>query len=604
MRASIFGLALISVLFVSACGGSSDPAPGGELPEPTAAPEPTPAPEPTDAPQPPNPGCDVIEYQSTWEGVQDVIFADSGCNVAACHGANAAGGLDLSPEVAFENLFEIDSVGSALRLVEPGDKDRSYLYLKLAAKTDPDGDWPISGGAMPTGGPAISAEALEVLRLWIYGGASEDGVVEGTAELLGTCLPEPEPITVKPLDPPAPDEGVQFIMPPVALPKASEQEVCFATYYDVTGQVPERFLDPTGRFFRVDTQELRQDPLSHHLVLISPDIPEEDYDHPRFGNWRCVGGANEGQVCAPTDLEFCGEGQCVSEIDRFSVGCVGYGPPSAGIGVVSNQMGGAQEAQAYQKLRPGVFAQMPLKGILYWSSHAFNLTRQDHVLNGRINFLFAEQQEFPLQTVFDVRNVWAPNAPPFTTQEVCADYVLPVGARLFGMTSHTHKRGKEFRAWGPDGTLLYENFLYNDPRKERFDPPLEFDSEDPADRTIRYCAIYNNGVNEDGSPNAEEVTRQSRVPASALATFGNCEPIACVNEGMVGEACDDGRANHDGDDAACDSSPGAGDGFCDACPITGGESTENEMFILFGTYFIGPEYQQPPVDGPIWLGLG
>ena len=36
------------------------------------------------------------------------------------------------------------------------------------------------------------------------------------------------------------------------------------------------------------------------------------------------------------------------------------------------------------------------------------------------------------------------------------------------------------------------------------------------------------------------------------------------------------------DDATCDSEPGAGDGWCDACAITGGESTENEMFLIPG----------------------
>jgi hypothetical protein len=39
-------------------------------------------------------------------------------------------------------------------------------------------------------------------------------------------------------------------------------------------------------------------------------------------------------------------------------------------------------------------------------------------------------------------------------------------------------------------------------------------------------------------------------------------------------------------DVDCDTTEGAGDGWCDACRITGGESTENEMFILLGQYFI------------------
>ncbi len=50
--------------------------------------------------------------------------------------------------------------------------------------------------------------------------------------------------------------------------------------------------------------------------------------------------------------------------------------------------------------------------------------------------------------------------------------------------------------------------------------------------------------------------------------------------------CDDGRPNQAGDDAACDSSPGAGDGFCDACQIMGGVTTENEMFGPSVDYYV------------------
>jgi len=69
-------------------------------------------------------------------------------------------------------------------------------------------------------------------------------------------------------------------------------------------------------------------------------------------------------------------------------------------------------------------------------------------------------------------------------------------------------------------------------------------------------------------------------PGTIGGTYGG-NPVACA-EGNVGAPCDGV-----GDDRACDSSPGANDGFCDACNITGGESTENEMFILIGSYYIG-----------------
>ncbi|MFM7735479.1 MAG: hypothetical protein ACKPBU_05790, partial [Alphaproteobacteria bacterium] len=150
----------------------------------------------------------------------------------------------------------------------------------------------------------------------------------------------------------------------------------------------------------------------------------------------------------------------------------------------------------------------------------------------------------------------------------------------------------------PDGTQIFENTIYNDPTKQVFDPPLEFDSPDPAQRTLDYCALFNNGVAEDGSPDPEAVTRASRVPESAyLAGIGPCKPIACVS-GRIGAAC-----NGVGDDRTCDSAPGANDGFCDACAITGGESTENEMFILIGQAYVDEKFPQPSADGLLLAGL-
>ena len=124
--------------------------------------------------------------------------------------------------------------------------------------------------------------------------------------------------------------------------------------------------------------------------------------------------------------------------------------------------------------------------------------------------------------------------------------------------------------------------LYSDPLYRKFEPPVLFSSPDPAERTLHYCGLFNNGVAEDGSPDPETVTRFSRLPNSVFVPGvpGRCKPVACA-AGRIGAAC-----NGVDDDATCDSSPGAGDGDCDACRITGGESTENEMFILIGDYYV------------------
>src|SRR5262249_46736920 len=183
-------------------------------------------------------------------------------------------------------------------------------------------------------------------------------------------------------------------------------------------------------------------------------------------------------------------------------------------------------------------------------------------------------QRWPIQPIFNINAIFNANAQPYTTQQICNDQPLPQGARLFQLSSHTHKRGKEFTVTAPDGSLLYQNFVYNDPADLIFNPPLAFDSPDPAQRVLHYCSLYNNGVAADGTPDPDTVTRASRIPPQG---FG-CAPVACT-AGRVGARCFAG-------DRTCDSSPGARDGVCDACPITGGESTENEMFILIGSYYV------------------
>jgi hypothetical protein len=46
---------------------------------------------------------------------------------------------------------------------------------------------------------------------------------------------------------------------------------------------------------------------------------------------------------------------------------------------------------------------MPLKGVLVWNSHAFNLTRKDSTLSGYWNLIFASPAErvYPVQPIFD-----------------------------------------------------------------------------------------------------------------------------------------------------------------------------------------------------------
>jgi hypothetical protein len=526
-------------------------------------------------------------FASTWEAIQQTIFARHDCANDLCHGSAKQGGLDLRPAAAYESLVQVPSTEvPSLNRVEPGDERRSYLYLKLLAKTDPahlaaalPPGVQLSGSPMPNNATTLSADELETLRLWIYATAPRTGTVPGTERLLDACLPAPTPIAAIPLPPPPPAQGLQFAMPPWPLPANSEHEVCFATYYDLTGRVPAEFTD--GNVFYWNAQTLRQDPQSHHLILSLFAGSLDQIHDPSFGTWRCNGGERAGAVCEPTDLSACGSGTCTSEV-RPSFACIGYGPSVPGKPFNAIQIGGAQKAQADLSFAPGVWAPIPLKGILFWNSHAFNLTAEDTTMHAWLNYEYAADRRYVVHGIFDTDAIFdATGIPPYQIGTICNDYTFddfspPQQAHLFALSSHTHRHGQHFWITDPQhgDQLLYENFVYNDPPNKQFDPPLVFNAGDK----LHYCATFNNGVAPGGGPDPTLVTRASRVPPNAPA-FSQCAPVKCVAGKMSPPAsC---RKNAD-----CDSRPGAGDGLCDACPITGGESTENEMFILIGQYYV------------------
>jgi hypothetical protein len=546
----------LALLVASACGDAGDPGAGGS---------------PAD--------CDV-SYESTYAAVHDRVFVRYGCDAEACHGSATSGGLDLRFDNAVASLVEVPSAGrSSLPRIDPGNEDRSYLWWKVYEKANP-GSFEINGGPMPVGPTALSDADLNLLRVWIKNGAPESGVVEEAVELIDACLPPAEPITIKPLSAPPTGEGVQVVMPEFPVPAGSEVDVCFAEYYDLTDQVPPEYLNEAGTHFRVSIEELRQDPLSHHLVLShNPSLAPGEL----FGAFSCRGGPRDGESCPPTDLAFCGEGFCASDIEAAkdqpviadSVSCITFGPP----GTFNFPVFIAQQSQERKEFAPGVYADIPLRGTWIWNSHSFNLTSRDHEMHARINFWFSDNPEYPVRSLASLDNAYAHEIPPYGSQTLCGDLPLARGARVFNLLGHTHQQGKRFWVEHPSGETIYENFIYNDPVNAYYDPPLSFDSPDRAERTLRYCGYYENGVGEDGKPDPSTVKRRSGTPPNAIEF---CEPVACT-AGRIGEAC----AGVD-DHAACDSSPGAGDGECDACVTRGGPTTRDEMLILLGNQYIVP----------------
>ena len=184
-----------------------------------ARPSPSPAPTRRSSPRSSTARCTVVP---------------TACATTARH---PAGNLDLTAGSSYDALFEKPGNIGGYKLIQVTDPETSLLYLKLAAKTlgTPDN----VGTPMPQNAPALSEAHLQAVYEWIRGGAPRDTVVLGTQAALATCLPEPDPLNIDPVPPPARDVGFQLASTPRFLENNSESEVCYSTYYDLSSLVPE-----------------------------------------------------------------------------------------------------------------------------------------------------------------------------------------------------------------------------------------------------------------------------------------------------------------------------------------------------------------------------
>ncbi len=403
--------------------------------------------------------------KSTWDSIQTRVFAPHGCTDQLCHGSAAgaaqSGGLDLRPEVAYENLIDVPASTGTLKRIFPGDQLKSQLWLKVAKATLGTSD--DVGTGMPVGLPPLTPDELEALKVWIRGGAPKTGVVPHTAELLGACLPKNTPNKMRPAAPPAAGDGVQFYAPPWPVEAHGENEICYPTYYDFSNDpnVPKFPCDPANpsgdQCFAYRGTELTQSPNSHHSIIHSYGGPNGP-DDPAWGAWTCLGGDKAGQACDPRqpNATECPGGGCAGTVKK-SFACIGYGPSDfAGSGLGSG-IGGSQQPYEEIAFPDGVYSVLPAKGIIVWNSHAFNLTDELETTEQWFNVYFAPERQTPMLQVFDAADIFIMNVPPFEKREYCrtlepfpfVGIEFPQNSCLFRLSSHNHKRGVLFRTWGP-----------------------------------------------------------------------------------------------------------------------------------------------------------
>jgi len=594
---------------------------------------------------------------STFAQVQEQIFEGRGCTSSSCHGDSPQAGLDLRADVAYDNLVNVASVSGDYRRVFPAEEDLSLLYLKVAAKAGGESlaAQGISGVPMPVGQDALSDDDLELLRSWIRGGAPEEGIVEGS-EKFAACTLEGAvaPNKIQPLPPPPAGDGIQFYGGGWTVPAEGEGEVCYVTYYDYADRIPDELKVPCGEAqggpdiecFAYNNVLLAQDPQSHHSIVqfyVPPEGRENQWDpmDSDWKNWICLGGDRAGAPCTPGSDE-CGERSQCATAPETAVGCITYpnGPPElgglagladperlngallSGQGAATRNIATAQEATFREDYPDGVYSLMPVRGFVVWNNHAFNLTKTDTSVEQWLNVEFAtpDQQQYTRVQIFDASEIFGMGRiEAFSSKEVCNTYTIPQHARLMTLSSHTHQRGKRFRIWYPPNDACapgpdckpptrehdYISRDYADPLYQRFFAPdlPAFDSADPRDRTFLYCSLWDNG-----ETNPSEVRRNSTRPDADTCDFLDSvidivnglgidvlacgcaqEERSCYGGALQGTPCG-------GDDSMCGE-----EGICDACPAGGGITTEEEMFVLFGSYFVQQDCKSSPL--PVWTSL-
>jgi cysteine-rich repeat protein len=136
-------------------------------------------------------GCDSTcgacaqapDLTSSWDAIQTNVF-DRACTT--CHGAALTASLDLRAPGSFARIVDVEAPDTGgLLLIAPGDRNASFIWLKIAKATFGDGD-DLPGAGMPIG-LSLRPSVVEALGRWIDAGAPETGLVPGADALLDPC---------------------------------------------------------------------------------------------------------------------------------------------------------------------------------------------------------------------------------------------------------------------------------------------------------------------------------------------------------------------------------------------------------------------------------
>jgi hypothetical protein len=387
-------------------------------------------------------GPALCSADATFDEIQRRIFGPRGCRVQTCHGAAGAGGLDLRPGAAHDELVNAAATNavaaaSGRRRVVPGDPDASFLWQKLTGRLAPG-----EGTRMPAHGRPLDGLELAVVRAWIEAGAP------ATERLAAApCLPREEFQPAPPLPPPP--GGHQIVFEGPVLQPGEEVEGCMWARV------------PNVEDFAVGRWEFSLNPGTHHFAV---------WEHARG---------------APPPLN----------VFRRELACLTSGARIDGVTVT-----GAPEAPYFVDAYPaGVGRTVKGGSLLGLNPHYHNEFDVPVQIRAWINLHpvtgeLRHVAETLISTFafFEGRSPYSILVPPASTATLRLRYTNRSDRAwaIFQLSSHQHKRGMRVTAWRSDGTMLFENRDWAHPAILDLDPPLRLEPGDWID----YECEHDNGV--------------------------------------------------------------------------------------------------------------
>lgn len=165
MRQSLLCPALCLVVLVAACGDDSQPVDSADAAVDVTSDAGTDTAPTADASGDTDAGSDAAP--TSGDPALDVLHAEvlSGCGGLLCHlDGQDQGDLNLDLDAGLMDRLLAPSSVDGLNLVEPGDPDTSYLYLKL---TDQFRELGGTGSRMPLGTGGLPSRDIEAVAAWI-----------------------------------------------------------------------------------------------------------------------------------------------------------------------------------------------------------------------------------------------------------------------------------------------------------------------------------------------------------------------------------------------------------------------------------------------------